>query len=82
MPSPHFLIAKPDLILTTKIIKCWLEDICHQTHYLLINIYRRLNTCVIKRVLSKYKRLKSDIESDYQVVEKISEIAYIGGLWI
>lgn len=82
MPTPNFLIANPDFILTSKMPKWWLEDRLYQTYNLPIKVYKRLNTCVCKRVLSEYKRLKSDIGSDYQMVETNIGIALIGGLRI
>lgn len=75
IPTPNFLMTNPDLILTTKMPKRWLENSFHLTYNLLLNIYKRLNTNVCKRVLNEYKRLKSDIESDYQMVEKNIGIA-------
>ncbi len=36
----------------------------------------------IRRVLGEYKRLKTDIESDYQMVEKTIGIAHVGVLRI
>ncbi|MBK7790199.1 MAG: hypothetical protein IPJ54_16820 [Saprospiraceae bacterium] len=80
MPAPNLLIANPELILTAKMAKGWMEDRFYQTYNLPINIYKRLNTCVCKQVLSEYKRLKSDIEYDYQMVETNIGIAPIGGL--
>ena len=80
MPTPHFLIANPDLIIKSKINLWWLGSSFHLKYNLLINIYKRLNTNVCKQVLSEYKRLKSDIEYDYQMVETNIGIAPIGGL--
>lgn len=82
MPTPHFLMTNPDLIIKSKTTLWWLESSLHLKYNLLINIYKRLNTNVCKRGLDEYKRLLSDIESDYQMVKKIIEIAPIGGLRI
>ena len=82
MPTPNFLIANPDLIIKSKTTLWWLGSSFHFKYNLLINIYKRLNTNVCKRVLDEYKRLISDIETDYQMFEKINEIAPIGGLRI
>ena len=82
MPTPLFLLANPDIIIKSKITLWWMESSFHLKYILLINIYKRLNTNVCKRVLNEYKRLKSDIESDYQTVKKIIGIAPIGGLRI
>lgn len=80
MPAPNFLIANPDLIIKSKITLWWLGNSSQLKYNLPINIYKRLNTNVCKRVLSEYKRLKSNIESDYQMVEKNIGIAPMGGL--
>ena len=80
IPTLNFLIANPDLIIKPKITLWWLESSFHPKYNPLINIYKRLNTNVCKQVLSEYKRLKSDIEYDYQMVETNIGIAPIGGL--
>ena len=79
MPTPNFLIANPDLIIKSKITLWWLEGSFHLKYNLLINIYKRLKTNVCKRVLNEYKRLISDIESDYQMFKKIIGIAPLNG---
>lgn len=82
MPALYSLIPNPDFIIKSKISLWWLESSFHLKYNLPINIYKRLNTNVCKRVLNGYKRLITDIESDYQMVEKIIGIAPIGGLRI
>ncbi len=44
MPTPNFLMANPDLIITAKMPKRWLKDSFHLKYSLLINIYKRLKT--------------------------------------
>lgn len=82
MPTPHFLIANPDLIIKSKITLWWLGNSSHLKYNLPINIFNLLNTNLCKRVLNEYKRLISDIESDDQMVVKIIGIAPIGGVRI
>ena len=82
IPTLNFLIANPDLIIKPKITLWWLESSFHLKYNPLINIYKRLNTNVGKRVLDEYKRLISDNESDCQRIEKNIGIADIGGLRI
>ena len=82
IPTPHFLNTNPDLIIKSKITLWWLGNSSQLKYNLPINIYKRLNTNVCKRALSEYKRLKSNIESDYQMVEKNIKNAPIGGLRI
>ncbi|GEM_PF-4235437 len=55
MPALYSLIANPNSILKTKMPKCRLDDSFNLTHYLLITIFKRLNTYEYKRVLSEYK---------------------------
>ena len=79
MPTPNFLIANPDLIIKSKITLWWLGSSFHLKYNLPINIYKRLNTNLSKRVLSEYKRLITDIESYYQMFMKINGVVAIGG---
>lgn len=80
MPAPHFLMANPDLILTTKTPKWWLEDRFHLTYNLLLNIYKRLNTNVCKRVLNEYKHfIKRNIINNQMFME-IIRVESIGEL--
>ena len=81
-PMPIFLIDNPGLIIESKIALWGFGKGYHLEYNLHINIYNRLNTKVCKRVLNGYKRLLSDIESEYQMVEKNIGIANIGGLRI
>jgi len=81
-PTPGLMIANPALVIESKIALWGFGKGYHLEYNLHINIYNRLNTKVCKRVLNGYKRLLSDIESEYQMVEKNIGIANIGGLRI
>ena len=80
MPTQYSLIANPDLILTTKITKWWLEDSFHLTYNLLINIYKRLNTNALNRVINEYKCLINKFVVNNQMLSKYIRVAYINKL--